>query len=388
MQKLLSFLKFDIKTQLRPGLAIVLLAPALIAISVYMSLPEELFTRGTIEPFSIAANDNGGDMVTHLIVSTLSDFDIIDEVRIVTREKGLSLLEQGNVAVFVDIPIDLEMSLIHNNPATISVYGGRDFPLQSTVMRAAAVTATDGVSAVQSAIYVFNELAFTSFEEPAEFFDTRARLAMDLMWLSLGRTRAVDVTEPASTGYLAHLIAIIIFISAGVAAVYVSINTAEQHRSRSTASMRMAGLGFTAFATNKCAQTIMFSIIAIAPTMLLATIAGLGGFSPLRLALGTIALAILFSLPCLLFSLTFRNPAQTALCGFGFLFCTLFIGGAFPAHLTGDIFAAIAQFSPSATASNFTAWASGGTLTATTALPLLISAGFILPAWRKFRFLK
>jgi hypothetical protein len=170
-----------------------------------------------------------------------------------------------------------------------------------------------------------------------------------------------------------------------VAAVYASINTAEQHKSRSIASMRMAGLGFFAFAACKCAQTILLSVIAIIPAMLMAAFAGIDGFSPLPLALGTMALAVLFSLPCLLFSLVFRNPAQTALCGFGFLFCMLFLGGAFPAHLTGDFFRTVSQFSHSATALSFTAWASGGALTPTAALPLLTSAAFILPAKRKFR---
>ena len=417
MRKLITLIKFDIRCLLRPGAGLVLLASVILIGSVYLSLPEQLFDGAVIEPFDIAVADNGGDMITNMIISEIRGMDIFSDIRIVTPQRGKILLEQGEVAVFADIPVGLEDSLLFNIPVVIEIHGSAAFPIQAAVMRAAAESAARGVSAVQADIYVFNYLALDLFEDRADFFRARTELAAALMVASLGRNAAVSVENPAASGFAAQLLAIALFISAGLVSIYVSIDAAAGWRERSVAAVKLAlrgpayasagtesntststntsadpgarigaNTGFFVFAAAKCAAAIVFTAAAAALALLFVGFLGFEGIYPGRIFVGMTILAVALFPVNLMFSFLLKQPEQSALCGFGFMFCALFLGGVYPAFLTGRVLALVSRFSPSAIALETAAWSLGGNLTFFAFIPFIVSLMFLFFAariWRK-----
>jgi hypothetical protein len=396
LRKLITLIKFDLRCLIRPGAVFVLLAAVILMGSVYLSLPEGLFEGAVIEPFDIAIADNGGDVITNMIISEIRGMDIFSDIRIVTPERGLALLEQGEIAAFANIPVGLEDSMIFNIPAVIEVHGSAYFPIQAAVMEAAAESAARGVSAVQADVYVFNYLAADFFEERADFVRARSELAANLMFMSLGRNAAVSVDAAAASGFAAQLLAIALFISAALVSIYVSIDAAARWRERSVATIKLALRGtthaiantnydFLLFAAAKCIAAIALTAVAAAAAVLLIGVFGIDGIYPARIFVGTAILAVALFPVNLMFSFLLKQPEQTALCGFGFMFCALFLGGVYPAFLTGRALAFVARFSPSAIALEAAAWSLGGNLTHFAIIPLVVSLLFLLLAARLWK---
>jgi ABC-type multidrug transport system fused ATPase/permease subunit len=385
LRKLITLIKYDLKCLLKPGAVLILLAPVIVVFSVYLSLPEALFTGGMVEPFDVAIADNGGDIITDMIISEIRDLGIVNDLHTVTKETGLRLLEQAEVAVFVDLPVGMEHALTFNIPVEITIYGSYDFPIESAIMRTIATSAARGVSAVQADIFVFTYLAEDAFEFRPDFVDARMRLAMRLMLVSLGRNAAVQVEDAMASGHLVQLVAITLFVTSAFSAIYVSLNTAAQHRERSLASMKVMNTSFTVFAAAKCVESVLFALIAAGITLIAAGQVGIDVYSPTVLLFGAGLIAILMFPPCLLFSLAFKNPGQTALCGFGFLFCALFLGAVYPSFLVVDVIAALSRISPASFAVDISRWTFGGSLTAIALIPFVASSLFFIPSLRLWR---
>ena len=389
MRKLITLIKIDFKSLPISGAVVILLAPLIIMLSVYLSLPEELFSGEPIKAFDIAVADNGGDMITELVIIEVSQMDIINELHVVSFEDGQRLLREGEVAAFVDLPVGIEEALMFNRPATISLYGSYLFPVEAAILRAALSAAAYGVSAVQADVFAFTYLAENAFESRSEFVAARSNLAMRLMFLSLGRNFAVSVEATALTGYVAGLLAVIIFVSSSFAAIFVSINTAAQSKERFIPLMKMTRLGFFAFVAAKSIESVLLAALSAVIVIALLSFVGLGEYyAPLYILLAALLTSLVMVPPCLLFSLSGKNIGVTALSGFGFMLGMLFLGALYPAFLLGDVINAISAFSPAALTLGISSLAFGGAFSLMLLLSVILSALLLIPAarlWRKER---
>ena len=150
-----ALIKNDCKLFLKDWKAVLLLLimPFIfICLFLYALLP--VFGRTSfMEPFDIALVDNENSAQTRVLISQLKDMGVFKEIIKVDESSALELIRKNEVAGAIIIPAEFSNNVAHgkNKPAT--VIGNKQRPLQSFVTKSIVESASNLVSAGQSAIY-------------------------------------------------------------------------------------------------------------------------------------------------------------------------------------------------------------------------------------------
>jgi ABC-2 type transport system permease protein len=149
-----ALLKNDIKLFLRDWKACVLLlaAPLLFIAFFTYALAPLLNKSSFIEPFAIALVDNENTTQTRMIENQLINVGIFSEIIRADEHTAMSMLSEKKVGGVIIIPDGFtnSISLLENKP--VSVVGSSAMPLQAYVVKNVVESASNLVSAAQSAV--------------------------------------------------------------------------------------------------------------------------------------------------------------------------------------------------------------------------------------------
>ena len=156
-----AILKNDIRLIFRDWKAILLILtlPVLMLVMFAVALAPMLSGSSFLDPFPIALVDKEKSIWSDLLAKQLTNFKLISEVRHVSEEEAIRLVENGDAAAAIVLPEGLSESVSVWEPKSITIYGSSLQPLQSgVVLHAGLIGArmvTSGISTL-SALYRYD----------------------------------------------------------------------------------------------------------------------------------------------------------------------------------------------------------------------------------------
>ncbi len=317
--------------------------------------------EGSIKPFPVAVVSDGDKQVAAMLGSGLRSVSLISEVMNVGSEKGMRMLDNGEVAVVVKVPDGLVNAMIDNIPVSVEVWGGEEFPVESSIILGLARGISESLTAAQATVYTYYDTARPYFESNEEFYGSYEKFARDILADVLQRGRYIDSAE-SIYGYTAQLISVIVFITASFAAAFVSMYYSEQLSDGTISRIRLSGTGKVVITLSKLADLLIYNALLILPLFAALKIFGVfTGISALKLFLCSCVSSLVFFAVSQSTAVLFGSQKLTILVSFACMIFLLFIGGGiYPLYLMGDLFASFGGLTPHGVNLSMTVFALGG----------------------------
>ncbi len=197
MTSFTALLKNDIRLFLRDWKAcVLLLVTPLVFISFFAyALSPYLDKSSFVEPFPIALVDKEDTTQTRILLNQLEEISIFSEIRRMDEAEALQCLKDGEVGGVIIIPEDFTNSVAVGENRPVVVIGNGSKPLQAYIVKNVAHSATNLVSAAQSAIntiwYYDTEAGITGEELDSRFNSA----VMEYMLQALARTSVFSDTD-------------------------------------------------------------------------------------------------------------------------------------------------------------------------------------------------
>ncbi|MDP4095111.1 MAG: ABC transporter permease, partial [Bacillota bacterium] len=152
--RFLTLLKNDIKLFFKDWKAVILLLvmPVLfIALFIYVLTPY-INKTSFVDPFPVALVDKEDTAQTRVLSRQLDEIELFSEVLRVNDSEARELLGQNRAAAEIIIPQGFSESILSGENKPVTVIGNKAMPLQAYVAKNVVQTATDLLSASESAL--------------------------------------------------------------------------------------------------------------------------------------------------------------------------------------------------------------------------------------------
>jgi len=362
--KILSTIKYDIKSIVSGWLALMVLAPIFVSLAIFWSMPADLLEHDSPSPVAIAVVSDNGRLINTMIFRALRPISQIGNLeRVQNLEIAHEMLSEGEVSTVIKIPEGIVDALIYNTPVEIEIWSNIAEPATNAVLLDFADNVASAITSAQSTIYVFFDVAAPYFDDRDDFREAYNAFSAEILREVLHRARPITI-EQHIYDFVIQIISAIIFITGAVSATLISINSAGQLSNGSYARMRLNGLGFRAYRFSKLFETILASVFLSIPIMVVGRVFihdSIISFDMIKLLICVIIVSIIFFGISSVIAALCGNPHWTAMGTFSAMLILMFTGGVFyPLHLFGGIIQTIGSYTPAYQNIRATMWASGG----------------------------
>ncbi|MDR1070169.1 MAG: ABC transporter permease [Gracilibacteraceae bacterium] len=331
------------------------------AAAFFFSLPPELARSGDMPKISIAMVNNDSDDMAQMLAGMVSGLEMVDKLLIVDEQEAEALLDAGDVDVCVTMPAGMIDALIFSGRAEITLKARDPFTGPVSLDVASAYVKT--MNRVQQTALSFYDSIQPFYGDRQSLYRAERVFNLSLLQEAISRARNVSVI-PAVAPYHLQLLALLLFLTAALAAITAATLSARQFASgyfRRLAARRVR-------AVHICAAKALLAL-SMALVFSLALTPLLAGWdipcSAPRLFLSASFLTLIMLFICMAFA-AFRRAessadaaaARAALGAFTLLLFMLFAGGGFyPVYLMD---ASFRTFNPAWLAHLLAEWTLGG----------------------------
>lgn len=228
-----------------------------------------------IEPFSIALVDKEDTAEARILVRQLEEIEIFKEVVKVPEAEAMKLIAENKIASIIIIPEGFVGSVAVGENKPVTVIGNRAMPLQSFVVKNLIQSASNLVSAGQSAIntiYYYSEEAGLEGEELDKvFYESTMKIFME----ALARKEIFSQME-ASPGfdltpveYFTAALIVVFLMFTGMPAMKMLVTEKSYGLTR---RLRTSTVGMWQVVLSKFIVSLVLSIIQFAIIIILTSV--------------------------------------------------------------------------------------------------------------------
>jgi ABC-2 type transport system permease protein len=196
-------------------------------------------------PVSLAVVDDDKSLISYTLIDQFSDLDAVDEIYVEDLASAQKRLQANEILLILVIPENFyEETVRGGERSSITVFLNERMPAESAVFTRLLGNTAGSVTAIQAAVFAFQDLVGPLFQDYQPYSDAVELAATHLAFRLVGRQSLLAVDDSGKFGTIYHVISALSCLLALLTGLIVLAKVQSERRLGLQARLVLAGVSW------------------------------------------------------------------------------------------------------------------------------------------------